>query len=250
MLFFHRLMIVLTITFFSQTSTLGHHRNFSKQDRKSPHYKFQSQHHPQSTGKSYMGRPIAEVMGPAGIPWLDRPSRLKEEHLNTLVKNLQLKSGMRVADIGAGSGRISQMMAMQVGKTGKVYAIDIQEKMLAAIRNRRKKNNLVQLVPTLGTITSVPLAVNSIDLAILIDVYHEFSHPREMVLSITKALKPGGRLVLVEYRAEDPKVPIKRLHKMSLRQIRKEFDQKLYPLSSPKVQTNLPRQHMVIFTKL
>ena len=228
----------------------AHHRSFSEKDQKAKHYSFSKRHHRQSTGKSYMGREIAEVMGPAGIPWLERPTRLHEEHLSQLITNMKLSPNSVVADIGAGSGRISQMIAEQLGQKGKVYAVEIQDKMIAAIKKRMEESKQkLAIVPIKGTITTVPIKARTVDMALLVDVYHEFSHPREMIQSIVKSLKPGGHLILVEYRAEDPKVPIKRLHKMSMKQIQKEINQTLYPLTLYRHLKNLPRQHMVVFKK-
>ena len=228
----------------------AHHRKFSKKDRSSIRYSFSAKHHSQSTGKSYQGRELAEVMGAAGIPWLDRPQRQKEEDLLQLVESLGLKKSMRVADIGAGSGVLSLMMAKSVGKTGMVYAVDIQKEMLHAIKSKAKKAGLTQVKPVLGSLKQSGLKAQSIDLALMVDVYHEFSHPYEMMDSIIKSLKIGGRIALVEYRGEDPKVPIKLLHKMTLKQIKKEYSLFKGRLKFSGLYRKLPRQHLVFYTRI
>jgi ubiquinone/menaquinone biosynthesis C-methylase UbiE len=195
-----------------------------------------------------MGREIAQVMGHEGADWLDRPEREAEEAPSMLLKALKLKPGMVIADIGAGSGALSFPMAKLVAPSGKVMAEDIQPEMLDIIRKRMKERGVENVVPVLGTITDTKLPDSSVDLILLVDVYHEFDHPWEMTRSMVKALKPGGRLVFVEYRAEDPEVPIKPVHKMTVRQVRKEMS--VQPLKYVETNEILPRQHIIIFTKV
>jgi ubiquinone/menaquinone biosynthesis C-methylase UbiE len=210
-------------------------------------YQFFQNHDPDGIGKFYMGREIAQVMGHEGADWLDRPEREAEEAPSMLLKALKLKPGMVVADVGAGSGALSFPMAKLVAPSGKVMAEDIQPEMLDIIRKRMKERAVENIVPVLGTITDTKLPDSSVDLILLVDVYHEFDHPWEMTRSMVKALKPGGRLVFVEYRAEDPEVPIKPVHKMSVRQVRKEMS--VQPLRWVETNEVLPRQHIIVFAK-
>ena len=193
-----------------------------------------------------MGRQIAHVMSHFGIEWLERPEREFEENTTTLIKNLQLQPGMNVADIGAGSGYHSRLISKKIGK-GKVYAVDVEPIMLVYLKQRIAQENLQNIVPVLGTISSVSLPNESVDMMLLVDVYHEFSHPYEMVQSMFNALKPNGKLVLVEFRAEDESVPIKTIHKMSEAQAVKEL--KAVGFRLEKNMKNLPWQHCMIFRK-
>ena len=193
-----------------------------------------------------MGRQIAHVMSHFGIEWLERPEREFEENTTTLIKNLQLQPGMNVADIGAGSGYHSRLISKKIGK-GKVYAVDVEPIMLVYLKQRIAQENLQNIVPVLGTISTVSLPNESVDMMLLVDVYHEFSHPYEMVQSMFNALKPNGKLVLVEFRAEDESVPIKTIHKMSESQAVKEL--KAVGFRLEKNMKNLPWQHCMIFVK-
>jgi ubiquinone/menaquinone biosynthesis C-methylase UbiE len=201
---------------------------------------------PNGIDKWYMGRQIAHVMSHFGIEWLERPEREFEENTTTLIKNLQLQPGMNVADIGAGSGYHSRLISKKIGK-GKVYAVDVEPIMLVYLKQRIAQENLQNIVPVLGTISSVSLPNESVDMMLLVDVYHEFSHPYEMVQSMFNALKPNGKLVLVEFRAEDESVPIKTIHKMSEAQAVKEL--KALGFRLEKNMKNLPWQHCMIFVK-
>jgi ubiquinone/menaquinone biosynthesis C-methylase UbiE len=201
---------------------------------------------PNGIDKWYMGRQIAHVMSHFGIEWLERPEREFEENTTTLIKNLQLQPGMNVADIGAGSGYHSRLISKKIGK-GKVYAVDVEPIMLVYLKQRIAQENLQNIVPVLGTISSVSLPNESVDMMLLVDVYHEFSHPYEMGLSMFNALKPNGKLVLVEFRAEDESVPIKTIHKMSEAQAVKEL--KAVGFRLEKNMKNLPWQHCMIFRK-
>jgi len=193
-----------------------------------------------------MGRQIAHVMSHYGIDWLEREEREMEENTSLLLKNLAVKSGMVVADIGAGSGYHSALLSKMVG-TGKVFAVDVEPEMIAYLNARIKQEKLTRIVPVLSTEQKVSLPENTIDMMLLVDVYHEFSFPYEMALSMRSALKPGGKLVLVEFRAEDPTVPIKTIHKMSEAQAIKEF--KAAGFAFDKNIDNLPWQHCMVFTK-
>lgn len=197
-------------------------------------------------GKFFMGREISKVMGHEGIDWLERDNREDEEAPSKAVAALGLKPSHVVADIGAGSGYHTFRIAPLV-PNGKVFAVDIQSEMLDFIDSRAKALGITNVNPHLGAIDDVGLPPNSIDLALMVDAYHEFSHPKEMLESLMNALRPGGRVVLLEYRAEDPNVPIKRLHKMTEQQIRLEFES----IGFQWVETHdfLPWQHMVIFKK-
>ncbi len=198
-------------------------------------------------GKRYMGREIAHVMGWQGAAWLEREEREKEERTDLLLKALDLKPGMVVADIGAGTGYLSRRMARAVGPSGKVLAVDVQPEMVAMLRTAAQQEGLRNIAPSLGTEADVKLAPASVDLAILVDVYHELSLPYEVLASVVKALKPGGQIAFVEYRAEDAAVPIKPLHKMSEAQVRREAE--VHPLAWVKTVETLPWQHVVVFRK-
>jgi ubiquinone/menaquinone biosynthesis C-methylase UbiE len=201
---------------------------------------------PNGINKWYMGRQIAHVMSHFGIDWLEREEREMEENTSQLLKNLAVKPGMVVADIGAGSGYHSALLSKMVG-TGKVFAVDVEPEMIAYLNARIKQEKLSRIVPVLSTEQKVSLPENTIDMMLLVDVYHEFSFPYEMALSMRAALKPGGKLVLVEFRAEDPTVPIKTIHKMSEAQAIKEF--KAAGFAFDKNIDNLPWQHCMVFTK-
>ena len=198
------------------------------------------------TGKMYMNREISQVMGHLGAGWLERSEREREERTDLLVKNLDLKPNEIVADIGAGSGYFTFRMAKLVPE-GKAYAVDISKEMLTIVKGRIGKFKTENVIPVLSTITDVKLPENSVDCVLIVDAYHEFSHPREMALSILKALKPGGRLVLIEYRLEDPKVPIKRLHKMTQAQSKKEM--KSIGFDWKETRDMLPQQHFMVYLK-
>ena len=201
---------------------------------------------PNGINKWYMGRQIAHVMSHFGIEWLERKEREMEENTSQLLKNLAVQPGTAIADIGAGSGYHSTLLSKMVG-TGKVYAVDVEPEMIAYLKARIKLEGHKSIIPVLSTEQKVSLPANSIDIMLLVDVYHEFSFPYEMTLSMLKALKPSGKLVLVEFRAEDPNVPIKTIHKMSERQAVKEF--KASGFLFEKNLGNLPWQHCLIFRK-
>jgi SAM-dependent methyltransferase len=201
---------------------------------------------PDGIGKFYQGREIAAVMGFEGAPWLERPSRATEERPDLLVQELHLQPGMTVADIGAGSGYLSRRMAPLV-QPGRVFAVDLQPQMVAMLTELSQRRQFNNVVPILGATDDVRLPPASVDLAVLVDVYHELAYPYEVLRSLVRALKPGGRVVLVEYRGEDPDVPIKALHRMSEAQIRREMS--LLPLAWERTSERLPIQHIVVFRK-
>jgi FkbM family methyltransferase len=211
-------------------------------------YSYRPDHDPDGIGKFYQGREIAEVMGHEAADWLERPERLQEERPDLLLAALQLRPGDFVADIGAGSGYLSWRMAQIIGHQGRVYANDIQPEMLEILAHNMAAHHTTNFQAVLGTLTDAQLPASTLDLAIMVDVYHEFDHPYEMMQSIVRALKPGGRVVWVEYRAEDPNVPIKPLHKMAVAQVRKEAAR--LPLQWVQTIETLPRQHIIIFKKV
>lgn len=197
-------------------------------------------------GKVYMGREISHVMGYQGAGWLERPSREAEERTDLLIENLPLEPDDVIADIGAGTGYFTFPMAERVPE-GKVYAVDIQQEMLDIITERMKANGAQNVEPIKGTIQSTNLPESAVDLVLFVDVYHEVSHPYELMESVVNALKPGGKVILIEYRAEDPSVPIKRLHKMSQEQAKKEMA--AVGLEWIETKDFLPQQHFLVFEK-
>ncbi len=202
---------------------------------------------PDGIGRFYLGREIAFVMGHQGAPWLERPERLEEERPDLLHSLLRLTPGMVVADIGAGTGYHSWRMAQKIGAHGKVYAVEIQTEMLGLLASNMTARGVSNVVGVLGTITDPKLPANSLDLALLVDVYHEFDHPYEMLTALRDALKPEGRIAFVEFRAEQESVPIKRLHKMSEAQVRKEAE--AIGLEWVETRRELPWQHLIFFEK-
>ena len=208
-----------------------------------------AKHHPDGTGKVFMGREIAQVMGHLAADWLERPEREHEEKPRAVMELLDLKAGEVAADIGAGSGYYTRRMAQAVGKTGRVYAVDIQPEMLQILTNKLTAEGITNVITALGTEQDPKLPPAQIDVALMVDVYHEFSYPFEMVEAMCRALKPGGRLVFVEYRGESKQVPIKEHHKMTEAQVRKEMAP--HPLKwEQTVSDKLPWQHFVVFRKL
>jgi len=210
-----------------------------------PHYETRQVHDPNGTGKFYMGREIAQVMGPGGIPWLDRPQRGNEEHPEVVLDALDLHEGEVVADLGAGSGFFTFRISPRVGKTGKVLAVDIQDEMLETIRQRAAALKLANVAEIKDTETDPGLPANGVALVLMVDVYHELAYPFEVITKVREALKPNGRVVFVEYRKEDPKVPIKEVHKMSIEQLDKEMA--AVRLKRVKTVETLPEQHIVIY---
>jgi FkbM family methyltransferase len=197
-------------------------------------------------GKFYMGREISGVMGHQGAGWLEREQRTHEEMPDEVIANMSLQPDEVVADIGAGTGYFSFRMA-QLLPQGKVLATDIQPEMLAIMEQRKQETGITNVETLLGSIQDPGLPANSVDAVLLVDAYHEFSHPFEMMQGIVNALKPGGRLFLVEYRAEDDSVPIRPLHKMSEEQVVMEMS--VFGLQWDDNLDFLPWQHMFIFSK-
>jgi ubiquinone/menaquinone biosynthesis C-methylase UbiE len=193
------------------------------------------------TGKYYMGREISQVMGHLGASWLERREREKEENVSQAIQNMDLEPDEVVADIGAGSGYYSFRMAQQV------LAVDLQPEMLRIMRQKVQQNKVenVELVQAQATDPNLP--EHSVDMVLMVDVYHELSHPKEVMQQIVSALKPNGRFILLEYKMEDPTVPIKQLHKMSLDQAVKEM--KAVGLHLKENKSNLPWQHFMVFVK-
>ncbi|KAA2216961.1 class I SAM-dependent methyltransferase [Maribacter flavus] len=197
-------------------------------------------------GKWYMGREIAHVMGFQGMNWLERPEREEEENTSKLLKNMDIQPTDVIADIGAGSGYHVFKMAPKA-KLGAVYAVDIQKEMLAAIGSKKESQNVPNVQIVLGSERSVNLPENAVDKVLMVDVYHEFAYPKEMIASIKKALKPDGAVFLIEYRGEDRSVPIKELHKMTEAQATKEWEAGGFTLKQND--GNLPWQHCMVFVK-
>lgn len=210
-------------------------------------YQSRTVHSPDGIGKFYMGREIAKVMWHPGAGWLERPSRATEEQPQQLVNDLNLQPTSVVADIGAGTGYMSFRISPLV-PNGKVLAVDVQPEMLEIIESLKRQRNINNVEPVLGSIADPHLPPNSVDLVLMVDTYHEFSHPREMMTAIVKALKPNGRVVLVEYRGENPFIPIKPLHKMTQKQARQEMQ--AVGLRWRETKSFLPTQHLMVFEKI
>ncbi|MEL6441953.1 MAG: class I SAM-dependent methyltransferase [Cyanobacteria bacterium J06621_8] len=216
------------------------------QDSNSAYYREKRIHNPDGIGKYYMNREIAQVMGHQAKMWLERTSRVSEETPDLTIEELELKPDDVVADIGAGTGYFSLRIAKSLSE-GKVYAVDIQPEMLDALSARQQAQEIDNVETILSSEDNPHLPPASIDLAFMVDAYHEFSYPREMMMGIMQALKPGGRVVLLEYRKENPMIMIKPLHKMTQRQVKKEL--KAVGLKWQKTKEFLPEQHFMIFTK-
>lgn len=180
--------------------------------------------HPDGIGKSYCDRQISKVMGWQGAPWLERPQRLQEERTDLLIQKLNLKPGLVVGDIGAGTGHIAQMMAEKIGPNGVVWAVDIQPQMIKMLQKKAESLPKGRLQIRQSSEKNLNLPDRILDVAIMVDVYHELEYPRETLQSLMKAVKKGGKIVFVEYRAFDPDVPIKALHTMSVAQVQKEAE--------------------------
>lgn len=194
------------------------------------------------------GRHIAPVMGAAGAGWLDRSEREREEQPDKALDLMGIRPGMVVGDVGAGTGYMTLRIAKRVGPSGKVYANDIQPEMLDKLNENARRIDLENIETVLGSEADPKLPANKLDLVLMVDVYHELSRPQEMLQSIRRSLKPDGRLVLVEYKKEDPAIPIRPDHKMNLSDIKTEVEAEGYKLD--KVIDTLPRQHIVFFRKL
>ena len=212
-----------------------------------PGYETRAVHDPNGIGKFYLGREIAHVMGHPAAAWLERPEREQEEEPTKLVEALELKPGMVVADVGVGTGYFAFRMSPKVGEAGRVLGVDIQPEMLEKLKAKAAALGVKNVEGVLGGEQDPKLPAGKVDLVLMVDVYHEFSHPYEMMTAIRASLKPGGRVALVEYRKEDPAVPIKEVHKMTEAQARKEMA--AVGLDWVKTVGTLPRQHILIFVK-
>ncbi|MCA9270281.1 MAG: class I SAM-dependent methyltransferase [Planctomycetales bacterium] len=193
----------------------------------------------------YMGREVAQTMHYAGAPWLIRESRQREEDCERMLSHLGVRKGMTVCDMGCGNGFYSLQLATMVGPTGRVLAVDIQPEMLKLLRDRMEQQGIENITPVLGSLHNPRLPTGQVDLMLCVDVYHEFSHPEQMLRAMRQSLKPDGQIVLLEFRTEDPDVPIKKLHKMSKEQINKELPANGFSLTSQY--DDLPWQHMMFF---
>jgi precorrin-6B methylase 2 len=211
------------------------------------HYELRAAHDADGIGKFYLGREIAQVMGPGGIVWLERPERETEEQPQLVIDALDIKPGQTIADLGAGSGYFSFRIAPLVGPTGKVLAIDIEPTMLDTIAQRASREHVTNITTVRSSARDPNLAPHSVDLLFMVDVYHELEYPYEVMTKVRAALKPGGRVALVEYRAEDPEVMIKAVHKMSERQVRREMQAAGF--KHVKTVRTLPLQHLIVFER-
>lgn len=198
-------------------------------------------------GKLYMGREIAKVMGHLGAGWLERPERVQEERTDLLLSLLGLQPGDTVADIGAGTGYFSLPMARIVGPEGRILAVDIQTEMLDIIDHRVREEGLSNVTTVLATPSDPRLPAGEVDAVLMVDAYHEFSHPFEVMSGIRESLSERGRVILVEYRGEDPTVPIKPLHKMTIQQATREMA--AVGLALDTVHDDLPWQHAMVFSR-
>ena len=201
---------------------------------------------PNGIGKWYMGREIAHVMGYQGMSWLERPEREEEENTSILLKNMAISATDVIADIGAGPGYHVFKMA-PLASQGTVYAVDIQDEMLQVLQEKKEDRSIKNVTLIKGSEKSVNLPENTVDKVLMVDVYHEFNYPKEMISSIKKALRPRGKVFLIEYRGEDASVPIKELHKMTEAQAVKEM--KSAGLKLERNYSNLPWQHCMVFVK-
>ena len=202
---------------------------------------------PGGTGKIYLGREIAQIMSFHGAAWLERPERMAQEQSDRILAEFALTPGMTIADIGAGSGYYTWRAAERVGPTGTVYAVDVQPEMLKLLEAQMSRRRISNVKSVPGTATDPRLPADSLDVAFMVDVYHEFEFPYEMLAALVRSLKPGGRLVFVEYRANDPNVQIKPLHTMSEAQVKKEASAQA--LEWVKSVTTLPLQNVIVFRK-
>ena len=243
-----RIATVLMLGLIFPALSLAQDDKKNKEEKSQERYEWRSRHDPNGIGKFYMDREIAHVMGHAAAGWLERKEREEEEQPAKLLKALNIKEGMVVADIGAGSGFYSFRMSKLVGEKGKVLAVDIQQEMLDLIRDKAKGQGVKNIELVLGAEKDPKLTANTVDLILLVDVYHEFEHPYEMTQKMVEALKPGGKLVFVEFRKEDENVPIKLVHKMTQKQVIKEMAE-FKELKHESTSDVLPWQHIIFFVK-
>ncbi len=211
------------------------------------YYQYHAVHSREGIGKFYLGREIAKVMGHQEFLWLERPSREQQEQPKKVIEALNLKPTYIIADIGAGSGYFSFRIASLVAQ-GKVFAVDIQPEMLDVISFLKEENKVNNIETVLGSLTNPNLSKDSIDLVLMVDTYHELEYPKEMIENIINDLKPGGEVVLAEYRRENPLIPIKKLHKMTEKQVKREMS--MVGLTWLKTEEILPQQHLIFFKKI
>lgn len=238
-------LICISILCFGCTSSQTRKTDDNSSDRKDMAYTFKSGSY-DGIGKYYMSREIAHVMGAAASAWLERPERDDEESTELAISKIPLDAKSVVADLGAGTGYYSFKIAKKI-PLGKVYAIDVQDEMLRQLKAKKLaiKDSVVEVIK--GSEQSINLPASSTDLVIMVDVYHELSYPKEILESIFKALRPSGKILLLEYRQEDPSIPIKELHKMSVQQVSKEMDANGFKLL--KKEDFLPIQHFLLYEK-
>lgn len=234
---------VLLAIFLSITLSHGQSQRLEKTAEQVYSFKTPS---PDGTGKVYLGREISSIMNFMGMSWLERASRQEEENTGLAIKNLPIDKKSVVADIGAGSGYYTFRIAPKVPE-GKIYAVEIQDPAIQYLKERSKSLGFDNVITVKGSEKSPNLPVNSIDLAIMVDVYHELLYPQEVLQEIRKSLKPDGKLLLIEYRGEDPKVMIKRLHKMTVKQVTKELGANGFRLVENGQFMNI--QHFLVFEK-
>ena len=239
-------ILVLVACTSAQTSSAPAETSGDVQPAGQPAYEMRAAHDPDGIGKFYLGREIAQVMGYQGASWLDRPERITEEKPDQVVEQMTLRPADVVADVGAGTGYFSFRIAPRV-KQGKVFAVDLQPEMLALIDTRKRERRIENVFAVQSTATDVALPDASVDVVLMVDVYHEFAYPYEMMRSVVKALRPGGRVVQIEYRGEDASVPIKRVHKMTVAQSRRE--KAVVGLVWKETKSFLPQQHFIVFEK-
>ena len=214
----------------------------------SPLYETRDEHDGNGIGKFFMGREIAHIMGHQAADWLERPEREQEERTDKLVELLGLKPGMSIADIGCGTGYLSERIVPRILPGGIVYGVDIQKEMLELLVKKMEAKGIRNVKPVLGADADPKLEPESCDMMVMVDVYHEFEFPYEMIRRMIAGLKKGGQIVFVEYRGEDPTVPIKLVHKMSEAQVKKELA--LHPeLEWVRTREELPQQHMLFFRR-
>jgi ubiquinone/menaquinone biosynthesis C-methylase UbiE len=214
----------------------------------SSRYETRELHDRNGIGKFYLGREIAHVMGHQAADWLERPEREKEERTDKMVAALGLKPGMVVADIGCGSGYLTERIVPRIGARGTVLGVDIQQEMLDLLVKKMKAKGIENVKPILGAEADPKLDPASCDMMVMVDVYHEFEFPYEMMRKMVAALKMGGQIVFVEFRGEDPNVPIKLVHKMTEAQVKKEMA--VHPeMEWVETKKELPQQHMIFFRR-
>ena len=226
---------------------IGQDRNVSQQDDSTSETNEEVVSKIPAGVDTYMGRRVAQTMGHQGADWLIRDTREREERCSLMLANLGIKRGMTICDMGCGNGYYALQMAQMTGEKGYVVGVDVQPEMLSLLRDRMEKEGVENIIPILGSFHNPHLPENLVDMILLVDVYHEFSHPEEMLAAMRKSLKPDGVAVFLEYRKEDPEVPIKRLHKMSKDQVNKELTANGFKLV--KEFDDLPWQHMMFFGK-